>query len=145
MKLVSGHERLASWHHFGNIVVWPKLQNVMKPERSRELYACFLEEDSGTILRADVCHIISPYCGFTTQLRTRRHFTFICVLKLHVYGVYRGDDGWRSFIAREERNCVVACIFTMRTCEKKKPPPSLSLRALAEFIVSPWLRFGWPT
>ncbi|KAL0188371.1 hypothetical protein M9458_015470, partial [Cirrhinus mrigala] len=41
----------------------------------------------------------------------------------------------RSFTAPGERNCAVAYlarIFTMRTCEKKKkPPPSLTLRALA--------------
>lgn len=38
------------------------------------------------------------------------------------------------FIHQKKKNyavAYVACIFTMRTCEKKKPPPSLTLRALA--------------
>ncbi|ROL45603.1 hypothetical protein DPX16_17719 [Anabarilius grahami] len=72
--------------------------------------------------------------GFITQLR--RHFT-VCDSKILLYDMMKvlTDRALRrSFTARDESNCAVAflaCIFTMRTCEKKKPPPSWTLRALA--------------
>lgn len=44
MKLMSGNERLTPWRCFWH----PYLHNIAKPERSREILACFLGEDSGT-------------------------------------------------------------------------------------------------
>lgn len=68
-----------------------------------------------------------------TQLR--RHFT-VCDSNVLMYDMMKvlADRALRrSFTARGERNCAVAylaCIL-MRTCEKKKPPPSLTLRGSA--------------
>ncbi len=133
IKLVSGHEGLAPWHH---ILAWPRPHHhISRPQRSREMPACiFGGEHSGTILSADVFsnHLLS-YSGFMTQLR--RHFT-VCDSNVLVYDMMKvlADRALRrSFTARGERNCAVAylaCIF-MRTCEKKKPPPSLTLRGSA--------------
>lgn len=60
IKLVSGHEGLAPWHH---ILAWPNPHHhISRPQRSREMPACiFWGEDSGTILRADVCVTSSPF------------------------------------------------------------------------------------
>lgn len=132
IKLVSGHEGLAPWHH---IIAWPNPHHhISRPQRSREMPACiFWGEDWNNFARWCLCHIISSYIGFITQLR--RHFT-VCDSNVLMYDMMKvlADRALRrSFTARGERNYAVAylaCIFNMRTCEKK-PPPSLTLRGLA--------------
>lgn len=116
----------------GTILAWPSYYETR--EESWDGRVRFGGEDWNNFARWCVCHIISSYSGFITQLR--RHFT-VCDSKILLYDMMKvlTDHALRrSFTARDESNCAVAflaCIFTMRTCEKKKPPPSLTLRALA--------------
>lgn len=129
MKLVCGHEGLAPWYH-------PRLAIILRDQRGvvRWARAFWRRRLWNNFARWCVCHIISSYSGFITQLR--RHFT-VCDSKILLYDMMKvlTDRALRrSFTARDESNCAVAflaCIFTMRTCEEKKPPPSLTLRALA--------------
>lgn len=124
MILVCGHEGLAPRHH----------HHMTRAEESWCARACVRfwgRRLWNNFARWCLCHIISSYSGFITQLR--RHFT-VCDSKPLVHDMMKVLR--RSFTARGETTAqlpFLPCIFTMKICEKKKkkPHPSLTLRALA--------------
>ncbi len=121
IKLVSGHEGLAPWHH---ILAWPNPHHhISRPQRSREMPACiFGGKTLEQFLRADVCHIISFYSGFITQLR--RHFT-MCDSNVLMYDMMKvlADRALRrSFTARGEGNYAVAYLAWGHTRRRSHLP-----------------------
>ncbi len=132
IKLVSGHEGLAPWHHILASVAWPNPHHhISRPQRSREMPACIfwgktLEQFCALMF---VSHHLLLQWFHHAAAPTFYNVRFKCAHVWHDEGA--GGSRAAPFIHRARRRKLRSCLFSLRTYEKKKPPPSLTLRGLA--------------